>query len=250
MKNLLLGLLALACSASPGLAAGLQLSIRDGKVSIDAQDVTVRQILTEWARVGKTRIVNLERVSGGPVTIKFEGLPEKQALDIVLRTVPGFMAAAREAPLANASVYDTILVMATTTTVAALPPARTGGATAGGPFGGNTLTQLRQAQMPPAMMMEPPDPAADQLDDPAIAAAAAAGLIPVPAAMLPGAAGSVPMGVLQGGGPRPEPASTTPPVPTNPWNAQPGTAQPSLPAPPPPVSAPPAVGPRPPLADQ
>ena len=89
MKSLIFGLLILACSVSPCRAAGLQLSIQDGKVSIDAQDVTVRQILTEWARIGKTRIVNIERLSGGPITLKLDAMPEKQALEIVLRTDSG-----------------------------------------------------------------------------------------------------------------------------------------------------------------
>ena len=111
-----------AASASPCWAAGLKLSIHDGKVSLDAQDVTVRQILTEWARVGKTRIVNLERVTGGPITLKLDDVPEKQALDIILRPFPGYMAAPRATLVADASLYDRILIMATTTAVAALRP--------------------------------------------------------------------------------------------------------------------------------
>ena len=38
-----------------GCAAEVQLSIRNGRVTIVAKDATVRQILTEWARVGKTK---------------------------------------------------------------------------------------------------------------------------------------------------------------------------------------------------
>ena len=169
MKRLVLGLLVLACAASPCRAAGLQLSIQDGRVTIDAQDVTIRQILTEWARIGKTRIVNIERLSGGPTTIKFEGLPEKQALDIVLRAIPGYVAAPRETLVANASVYDTILIMATTTPVAALrvPPAPAPGRGFGPGFGGpqgpaGNITQLRPAPMPgaPGVPVELSDPAA------------------------------------------------------------------------------------------
>ena len=55
-------MLALLSVAVPGRPA-CTLSIHDGRVTLDAQDVTVRQILTEWARVGKTRIVNGERIS-------------------------------------------------------------------------------------------------------------------------------------------------------------------------------------------
>src|SRR5687767_10309045 len=109
MKRLLFGLLVMAFSAAPCAAAGLQLSIGDGKVSIDAQDVTIRQILTEWARIGKTRIVNVERLGGGPITIKLDAVPERQALETILRNVPGYIASPREAFVANASIYDTIL---------------------------------------------------------------------------------------------------------------------------------------------
>ena len=114
MKKAVFGLFVLALSASPGWAAGLKLAFADGKVSIDAQDVTVRQILTEWSRLGKTRIVNLERVASGPITMKLENVPENVALDTILRAVPGYMAAPRSAYLENASVYDRILIMATT----------------------------------------------------------------------------------------------------------------------------------------
>ena len=119
MKTLVFGLSLFAYAAAPAAAAGLQLSIRDGRVTLDAQDVTVRQILTEWARVGKTRIVNAERVAGGPITLKLENVPEKQALDTVLRTVPGYMAVPRPSLVADASIYDSILLMPTTSAVAA-----------------------------------------------------------------------------------------------------------------------------------
>ena len=95
MKTLVFALLVLLASASPSLAAGLTLTIQNGLVSLDAQDVTVRQILTEWARVGKTRIINVERITGGPITLKVDAMPEKQALDIVLRTIPGYIGACR-----------------------------------------------------------------------------------------------------------------------------------------------------------
>src|SRR5687767_2792186 len=176
MKTLVFALLLLTWS-SPSLAAGLTLTIQDGLVTLDAQDVTIRQILTEWARVGKTRIVNVERLSGGPVTIKLDGVPEKQALEIILRAVPGYIAAPRETLVSNASVYDTILIMATTTPVAAVraqPP------TFGAPGSAN-ITQLRQPPpFPAGTLAEPPEPSGDPQDDPALAAAAAAGLITVP----------------------------------------------------------------------
>jgi hypothetical protein len=35
------------------------------------------------ARVGKTQIVNLDRLNSAPLTLKFDNLPEDQALDII-----------------------------------------------------------------------------------------------------------------------------------------------------------------------
>ena len=133
MKRLVLALLLLVWSASPSWAAGLKLTMQDGLVSLDAQDVTVRQILTEWARIGKTRIINVERITGGPVTLKFDDTPEKQALDIVLRTIPGYVALPRATPVADASLYDRILIMATTTAVAPLRPQQPGPGFTGSP---------------------------------------------------------------------------------------------------------------------
>jgi len=104
MKRLVFALFLLACSTSSVSAAGVTLSIQDGLVTLDAQDVSVRQILTEWARVGKTQIINVERITGGPITLKLEQIPERQALDIILRTIPGYMAMPRVAFVANASM--------------------------------------------------------------------------------------------------------------------------------------------------
>jgi hypothetical protein len=53
--------LRLVLAASTASAGELTLSIRDGRVTLVARDVPLRQILAEWARVGRTRIVNADR---------------------------------------------------------------------------------------------------------------------------------------------------------------------------------------------
>jgi hypothetical protein len=254
MKKLALAVLLLTWSVSPLRAAGLTLTIKDGLVSMDAQDVTVRQILTEWARVGQTRIVNAERIIGGPITLKLENVPEKQALDIILRSIPGYMAMPRATAVADASVYDRILIMATTTAVAPARPQQPSPAFPGMQSGmtgfqGGSVTQLRPP-MTPGTLPESPN-AQDQADDPAIAAAAAAGLVPV-TALNPGAA-AVSSPLMPPGGPnQPQPAQPAPGTgsPTNPWNIPVGTAQPSLAPPAPAVQAPPPSRVRPPQADR
>jgi hypothetical protein len=103
--------------------AEVHLIIRDGHVDLDARDATVRQILSEWARVGQTRIVNAEGITGGPVTLQLSNVPEAQALEILLRSVSGYMTAPRPVDVSNASQFDRILVMPTSTPprVAATP---------------------------------------------------------------------------------------------------------------------------------
>ena len=41
-------------------------SLADGRATVVARNATLRQVLAEWARVGGTRIVNLERRAGAP----------------------------------------------------------------------------------------------------------------------------------------------------------------------------------------
>ena len=76
---------------------------------------TASQILAEWARVGGTRIVNGEAVAGGPLTLELRGVPELQALDVLLRSTAGFIAAARTPGAAalppNLSRFDRIVVL-------------------------------------------------------------------------------------------------------------------------------------------
>ena len=98
--------------ASPA-GADVQLQIENGQVSLKATNATVRDILAEWARVGQTRIVNGERVPGGPITIELNGVSEEQALEIILRSAAGYVTAPRASSLVNASRYDRILVMPT-----------------------------------------------------------------------------------------------------------------------------------------
>ncbi len=267
MKKLAFALLVLTVFASPSGAAGLKLSIQGGLVSLDAQDVTVRHILTEWARIGQTRIINVERITGAPVTLKFDDIPEKQALDIVLRSIPGYVALPRATPVADASVYDRILIMATTTVVAAPRPQQPAPGFTGqqpmpgfpGMYGGAqpgaSMTQLRPNPAAPLSPGTLPDPvnSADDTDDPAIAAAAAAGLVAVPA-FNPGPSPTTAplMPPVPAGQNRPAPPEPGVGAPTNPWNAQGGTAQPGLapPAPTPNVQAPPTSRVRPPQADR
>ncbi len=108
--------------AAPGAAQDINLEIRDGHVSLTARNAPVRQILAEWARVGGNTIVNGDKVAGAPVTIDLTDVPERQALDIVLRNVSGYMLAPRQAGTVGASAFDRILILPTSTPPPVPPP--------------------------------------------------------------------------------------------------------------------------------
>jgi hypothetical protein len=117
--------------AAPPAFADVQISMQDGHVSIVAKDATLRQIMTEWARVGQTKVVNVDRIPGGPMTIQLTNVPEEQALAILMRPLSGYVAAPRANGAANQSRFDRILVMptvaaarqATATTASSATPA-------------------------------------------------------------------------------------------------------------------------------
>jgi hypothetical protein len=151
MKVLAVGAMALLLAGSRA-SAEVQLSIQNGRVSLVATDATVRQILTEWARVGQTKILNVERIPGGPLTLELTNVPEQEALDILLRSISGYIAAPRETAAANLSRFDRIVVMPTTA------PPRSAATAAPSPT-------FAQPQFQQPVFQAPPAAAEDDADD-------------------------------------------------------------------------------------
>jgi hypothetical protein len=122
MRKFILCLAIPAVFAFPATASAgeLKLSIKDGLVTLTAQDVPLSMVMAEWAKVGQTRVVNGEKILT-PVSLQLVNVPERRALDIILRSASGYMLAERATPLADASAFDRILIMPTSR-----PPANTG----------------------------------------------------------------------------------------------------------------------------
>lgn len=113
MKLFLPAIVVLAASiAVPARAGDVKLQVSNGRITLQARDATVREILAEWARAGQVKIVNAEKMMGTPVTIELQDVPEAQALSILLRSVSGYMAAPKLEPVRTASIYDRIVIMA------------------------------------------------------------------------------------------------------------------------------------------
>ncbi len=205
---------ALLLSAAP-LAAEVRVAMAGGSVSISAQNATVAQILAEWARIGKTRILNADRVGGAPLTLELNQISEIDALNILLRNAGGYVVAPRVTPVPDASKYDRILIVVATSPVvntpAARPPAQTAAAAP-------TFTPARPAiPVTPGGDTDDPQPPERQ------------GL---PAPARPPAFAAVP----QPAQPRPEgEAAPAPAAGSQPFGGAVGMSRPGLFAPPPPV---------------
>jgi len=109
-------LLSFAPAAMAQDARKLEISFNDGRVTLVASNVTLREIMTEWARKGGSRITNAEKLTGtAAFPMEFRNEPEAVVLRTLLRDVPGYGASMRIAPAAGASVIEAVFIQATRT---------------------------------------------------------------------------------------------------------------------------------------
>ncbi len=144
-------------TALPAAAQNLSVEFHEGRVSVDATGVPVRTILTEWGKIGGTKIIGAEKIMGAPMTVKLIDVTEAQALETILRSVAGYMAAPRNSG-EGSSMYDRILVMATST--APPPPARPAPANNNGAFNGT------QRFVPPRQVQQREQPEQEEEPEP------------------------------------------------------------------------------------
>ena len=93
ITRLLLAAAALLASAAGAQSQALSLRIQDGRATLDARGVSVRQILDEWAALTGAIVVGRGSVSDEPVTLHLVHVPERAALDILLRQTGGYILA-------------------------------------------------------------------------------------------------------------------------------------------------------------
>lgn len=114
-----------ACLAAPGAAtrlvstAGAHLELLDGRVWLHARDVSVSDILDLWSSVSGTTVVNGQQLPSTPVTLDLLGLPEREALNVLLREAAGYVLAERRDCMECRFVIDRIVVMPAS---ASVPP--------------------------------------------------------------------------------------------------------------------------------
>jgi hypothetical protein len=107
-----LAVVLLAATSLPATAQAVKVEFVMGKVNLTAQNASLRAILTEWSRVGGMRLINPERLTGAPVTLELVGVPERQALEILMRDVGGYIVGPRMTALvAGVSAFDRLVVV-------------------------------------------------------------------------------------------------------------------------------------------
>ena len=85
---------------------------------LSAQNVSLSRILDEWARVGGTRILKVANLAGPPVTVQFTGMPEPQALSVLLEGVAEYILSRRPEAFAGTSSFEQILIVPTSSPIA------------------------------------------------------------------------------------------------------------------------------------
>ena len=147
----------LAVCAAPAHAQAVKLEFNNGRVSLSAQNVPLRTILAEWARLGGTTIVNGDRVTGAPVTLELIAVPERQALDTLLRGVAAYMLAPRRDGSIGSSTFDRILILPTSAAPRNPPPPANAGLGPGAPGARPLLPR-------PQVLANPANPGGDDAD--------------------------------------------------------------------------------------
>jgi hypothetical protein len=92
-------------------APRLQLTFDDGRVSLSAHGVTVQQVLQEWERVGRTQVDHSEAVLAKLLDLDLDGVPEAEALGVLLRSAGGFLARRAPAPTQTRSHFERIVIV-------------------------------------------------------------------------------------------------------------------------------------------
>lgn len=108
VSSAVLGLLV----ASDASAQKLSLQIDKGLVTLDADNVTVDEVLARWVTTtGLNLISKSGQGSDIPVSLRLDGVPERQALAMVLRDLSGYIMGERRDPLTGIVTIDRLMIL-------------------------------------------------------------------------------------------------------------------------------------------
>ena len=106
--------LAFAIALYPAIAGAqtphVSLVLDERGVTLDARDATLREVLSEWERVGGMKVLNAEVLGERRVTLQLNAVAEREALDIVLRDLAGYVLGLRAASANALSEFGTLVL--------------------------------------------------------------------------------------------------------------------------------------------
>lgn len=115
-RRLTLCSVAFAIAALPAMAVAqtsrVSLVLDERGVTLDARDATLREVLSEWERVGGIKLLNAEVLDERRVTLQVSAVGEREALDILLRDLGGYVLGLRGANASGRSQFGTLVLAA------------------------------------------------------------------------------------------------------------------------------------------
>ncbi len=115
MKQTLAATLFAACAVfgagQAATAEDVSLVFQNQHVTLVARDIPVSRILARWSQIGGTVVVNGAAVQGGPISLQLTDVTEREALDILLRGVDGYIVAGRDDGSTGVSSISKILIL-------------------------------------------------------------------------------------------------------------------------------------------
>ena len=114
MRRTAIALMAVAgFLSSTGLVSAeeLKFTLKDARITIVAENVTLQEILAEWTRVGQTEFVGADTLRDQRVTAQLFDVAEAHALEVLLRSTPGYLARYRTSPVDWQSSFDRVRIL-------------------------------------------------------------------------------------------------------------------------------------------
>jgi hypothetical protein len=110
----LLGAFVGGWTAVPGAQTAprrLELKFNNGKVTLIAQSVSVREVMAEWARQCGCIVQGTDRLTGNiTMPVQFDDQPEAVVLESLLRSAGGYLLGPRATGSTGASMYGSVAV--------------------------------------------------------------------------------------------------------------------------------------------
>ena len=102
------------CLLVAGEAAAQKLSLRidHGLVTLDAENVTVDEVLARWIRTTGLSVVSKSgQGSDIPVSLHLQGVSERDALKMILRDLSGYIMGERRDPATGTVSIDRLVIL-------------------------------------------------------------------------------------------------------------------------------------------